>query len=339
MARPTVIVSPDSLKGCLSAADASAAVAAGIADTDPEIGVTTLPLSDGGEGLVDVLQYALGGELRTVTVSDPLGRPTSAHYLVLPDGRAVTDSAQAIGLTLLTNAELDPFRASSRGLGELIAHIGADPDVRELVLGVGGVATVDGGVGMREALTSLPLPVRVASDVRNPLLGERGAAAVFGPQKGASPTDVVALERRLVGLNHPAAIADHPGAGAAGGIGAMLLAMGGAVESGIELVLTLTGWADAARTASAVVTGEGTVDLSSTEGKVVSGVLAAARPHRVPVVVFGGRVQPDGAAALRELGAVDVRPLSGRIADAADDLYALGVRVATRLRSTNRVAG
>jgi len=339
MARPTVIVSPDSLKGCLSAAEASAAVAAGITDTDPDIGVTTVPLSDGGEGLVDVLRYALGGELRTVTVSDPLGRPTPAQYLVMPDGRAVTESAQAIGLTLLTEAELDPFRASSRGLGELIAHIGADPDVRELVLGVGGVATVDGGVGMREVLTSLPLTVRVASDVRNPLLGERGAAAVFGPQKGAAPSDVPRLERVLADLNHPAEVADHPGAGAAGGIGAMLLAMGGAVESGIDLVLALTGWADAARTASVAVTGEGTVDLSSTEGKVVSGVLAAARPSQLPVVVFGGRVQADGAAALRELGAAEVRPLSGRIADATDDLYALGVHVATRLLSTTGAVG
>ncbi|MDT5082083.1 MAG: glycerate 2-kinase [Mycobacterium sp.] len=338
MTRPTVIISPDSLKGCLSAADASAAVAAGITDTDPEIGVTTLPLSDGGEGLVDVLRHALGGELRRVTVSDPLGRPTVAHYLVLPDGRAVTESAQAIGLTLLTTAELDPFRASSSGLGDLIAHIGADPDVRELVLGVGGVATVDGGVGMRDALTSLPLPVRVASDVRNPLLGKRGAAAVFGPQKGASPSDVVRLERTLAGLNHPAAVANHPGAGAAGGIGAMLLTMGGTIESGIDLVLALTGWADAARAASVAVTGEGTVDLSSAEGKVVSGVLAAARPSELPVVVFGGRVQPDGAAALRDLGAVDVRPLSGSIANAADDLHELGVRVATGLRSTNGAA-
>ncbi|KAA0097996.1 glycerate kinase [Mycolicibacterium sp. P1-18] len=339
MGRPTVIVSPDSLKGCLSAADASAAVAAGITATDPGIAVTTVPLSDGGEGLVDVLRYALGGELRTVTVSDPLGRATPARYLVMPDGRAVTESAQAIGLTLLTDAELDPFRASSRGLGELIAHIGADPDVRELVLGVGGVATVDGGVGMREALPSLPLPVRVASDVHNPLLGDRGAAAVFGPQKGAAPSDVPRLERALADLGHPVEVADHPGAGAAGGIGAMLLAMGGAIESGIDLVLSLTGWADAARTASIAVTGEGTVDLSSTEGKVVSGVLAAAGPSQLPVVVFGGRVHPDGASALLELGATDVRPLSGRIADAADDLYALGVHVATRLLSTTGAAG
>jgi glycerate 2-kinase len=119
----------------------------------------------------------------------------------------------------------------------------------------------------------------------------------------------------------------------------MLLAMGGAIESGIGLVLSLTGWADAASTAGVAVTGEGTVDLSSTEGKVVSGVLAAAAPSQLPVVVFGGRVQPDGAAALRELGAVDVRPLSGRIADAADDLYALGVHVASRLLSTTRAAG
>ncbi|WP_197379298.1 glycerate kinase family protein [Mycolicibacterium mengxianglii] len=337
MGQPTVIISPDSLKGCMPAADAAAAIAAGITATRPEVAVRTVPLSDGGEGLVDVLRHRLGGELRYVTVADPLGRPTSAHYLVLPDGRAVTESAQAIGLTLLTAEELNPFVASSRGLGELVAHIGADPDVRELVLGVGGVATVDGGVGMRDVLAGLPIPVRVASDVRNPLLGERGAAAVFGPQKGASPTDVVELERRLAGLGHPVAIADHPGAGAAGGIGAMLLAMGATIESGIELVLSLTDWREAAESANLAVTGEGTVDLSSTEGKVVSGVIAAAG-SRLPVVVFGGRVHPDGAAALRGLGAVDVRPLSGSISDAATDLYALGAYLASQLDSWNRAS-
>lgn len=335
MGAPTVLISPDSLKGCLPAADAAAAVAAGVTAARPDAVVIQIPLSDGGEGLVDVLRDSRGGELRCATVSDPLGRPTRACYLVQPDGLAVTESAQAIGLTLLRVEELDPFRASSRGLGELLAHIGADPDVRELVLGVGGVATVDGGVGLREVLPTLPFPVRVASDVRNPLLGERGAAAVFGPQKGASPSDVVHLERRLADLDHPADIRDHPGAGAAGGLGAMLLAMGARIESGIDLVLSLTGWREAATSAALVVTGEGTVDLSSTEGKVVSGVIAAAAGR--PVVVFGGRVQADGAAALRRLGAADVVPLSGTITAAAEDLRRLGEELARQLPVPNRV--
>ncbi|ANW67148.1 hypothetical protein BCA37_29500 [Mycobacterium sp. djl-10] len=335
MGGPTVLISPDSLKGCLPAADAAAAVAAGVTAARPEAAVIQIPLSDGGEGLVEVLRNSRGGELRCANVSDPLGRPTEAQYLVQPDGLAVTESAQAIGLTLLSTDELDPFRASSRGLGELLAHIGADPDVRELVLGVGGVATVDGGVGLREVLPTLPIPVRVASDVRNPLLGERGAAAVFGPQKGASPSDIVHLERRLADLDHPADVRDHPGAGAAGGLGAMLLAMGAQIESGIDLVLSLTGWAEAATSADLVVTGEGTVDLSSTEGKVVSGVIAAA--IGLPVVVFGGRVHADGAAALRRLGAADVVPLSGNITAAADDLRRLGEEVARQLPAPNRV--
>ncbi len=335
MGGPTVLISPDSLKGCLPAADAAAAVAAGVTAARREAAVIQIPLSDGGEGLVEVLRNSRGGELRCANVSDPLGRPTEAQYLVQPDGLAVTESAQAIGLTLLSTDELDPFRASSRGLGELLAHIGADPDVRELVLGVGGVATVDGGVGLRKVLPTLPIPVRVASDVRNPLLGERGAAAVFGPQKGASPSDVVHLERRLADLDHPADIRDHPGAGAAGGLGAMLLAMGARIESGIELVLSLTGWAEAAASADLVVTGEGTVDLSSTEGKVVSGVITAAAG--LPVVVFGGRVHADGAAALRRLGAADVVPLSGNITAAADDLRRLGEEVARQLPAPNRV--
>jgi glycerate 2-kinase len=335
MDAPTVLVSPDSLKGCLPAAEAAAAVARGVTANRPDVTVRRLPLSDGGEGLVDVLHAALGGELRRATVSDPFGRPTAALYLVLRDGTAVTDSAQAIGLTLLSSDELDPFRASSRGLGELLTHIATDPQVRELVLGVGGVATVDGGVGLREVLPALPLPVRVASDVRNPLLGERGAAAVFGPQKGASVTDIVHLERRLAELGHPAVIRNHPGAGAAGGLGAMLLAMGASVEPGIDLVLSLTHWHDAAESATLVVTGEGTVDLSSTEGKVVSGVVAAT-PAQVPVTVFGGLVREGGATALRTLGAAEVVSLSGDIARAADDLHDLGATLAARLPAPDR---
>lgn len=323
-----VVVSPDSLKGVLAAADAAEAVATGVLAEEPAADVVRAPLSDGGEGLVDVLAATRGGQRRTVVVADPLGRPVEAAYLVLDDGQAVAESASAIGLPLLADHELDPFRASSRGLGELLAAIGRDPDVDRLLLGVGGVATVDGGAGLREVLTELPLPVEVASDVRNPLLGPRGAAAVFGPQKGARPADVPVLEQRLAALGFAPEVADAPGAGAAGGLGAALLDLGARLRPGIQLVLGLTGWADAVATADLVVTGEGSVDSSSAEGKVAAGVCTAASAVGVPVVVFGGRVAPGGAAGLRALGATAVLPLSGDKARAADDLVELGRHLA-----------
>jgi glycerate kinase len=324
----TVLLSPDSLKGSLGATDAARALAEGFRRARPGVTAIPMPLSDGGEGLVDILRHALGGELRDATVSDPLGRPVDARYLVLDDGSAIMESAEPIGLTRLTPDELDPFAASSRGLGELIAAAVTGGGIREIVLGVGGVATVDGGAGLREILDKLPVPVRVASDVHNPLLGPRGAAAVFGPQKGARPADIPRLEARLASMGFAPEITRRPGAGAAGGLGAMLLSMGAEITSGIELVLDLTGWHDAVRRADLVVTGEGCVDLSSTEGKVVSGVCAAADASGVPAVVFGGLVQPDGADRLREAGAIGVIPLSGRPTHAAADLTDLGSTLA-----------
>jgi glycerate kinase len=176
----TVLISPDSLKGSLSATAAASALAEGFGGARPGSHLRVLPLADGGEGLVEILRHALGGELRCVRVTDPLGRPVEARYLVLEHGRAVMESAEAIGLTRLARDELDPFAASSLGLGELLAAGAADPDVREIVLGIGGVATVDGGLGLREALPCLPLPVQVALDVRNPLLGRRGVRPAEG---------------------------------------------------------------------------------------------------------------------------------------------------------------
>lgn len=323
-----VVLSPDSLKGVLDAADAAEALAQGVLAEAPGADVVRAPLSDGGEGLVEVLAATRGGQRRTVRVADPLGRPVEAGYLVLDDGQAVAESASAIGLPLLAPDELDPFAASSRGLGELLAAIAAEPDVDRLLLGVGGVATVDGGAGLRQVLTELPLPVEVVTDVRNPLLGPRGAAAVFGPQKGAGPADVPLLEQRLAALGFAPEVAEAPGAGAAGGLGAALLAMGARLRPGIELVLELTGWTTAVATADLVVTGEGSVDSSSADGKVAAGVCAAAAAAGVPVVVFGGRVASGAAAALRGLGATAVLPLSGDPTRAAEDLVELGRHLA-----------
>ena len=327
----TILVSPDSLKGSLGAVDAAEAIAAGLRDAD-EDAVVVHPVSDGGEDLTDVVRRVRGGREVAVRVADPLGRPTDAGYLVLDEGTAIVESARAIGLTLLTSAELDPLRATSRGLGQLLRAAIDDPAVARVVLGLGGVATVDGGLGLREVLPSLAKPVTIASDVRNPLLGERGAAAVFGPQKGATPNDVPLLEARLAGIGFPRDVAQHPGAGAAGGLGAMLLSMGADLVSGIDLVLELTGWHAALAEAELVITGEGSVDGSTADGKAVSGIVAAASAAGVPVVVFGGLVDPDAAERLRSRGAVEVVALSGDIRAAASDLLALGRRLGERRR-------
>src|SRR5436190_8199271 len=204
---------PASLKGVLSAREAAAALAEGLC-TWAE--VDGLPVADGGEGTLDVLHAALGGEWREAEVSDAFGRPRVARWLVTSDGTALLAAAQAIPL----DAErLDPFAASSRGLAELIRAVGQP---RRLQIGLGGTANVDGGAGLLEVLDELPAPTRVAYDVDVPLLD---AARVFAAQKGASGLDAAELEQRLASMSELAAVADLPGAGAAGWLGAALAAL------------------------------------------------------------------------------------------------------------------
>jgi glycerate kinase len=274
-----------------------------------------LPVADGGEGTADALHRALGGEWRTAAVTDPLGRPVAARWLELPDGTAVVDVAEAVGLPLLSEDERDPLHASSRGLGELLlAILAAKP--RELLVGVGGTATVDGGIGMRAVVGSWlrDLPIRVACDVRNPLLGERGAARVFGPQKGADEAMVEELEARLAALPELAAYAELPGAGAGGGLGAAFAALGGELCDGAALVLDAIGFDERAREADLVVTGEGTVDATTLEGKAPGAVVRRCEKLGVRCELFGGLVR-DG---------IDAHALSGRRALAGEDVVHLG---------------
>ena len=238
----------------------------------------------------------------------------------------MVESAEAIGLWRLAPDELDPVRATSRGFGELILAA-AEAGARAIVVGVGGVATVDGGAGLREVVDRLPVPVTVACDVTNPLLGERGAARVFGPQKGATPEQVEELERRLAAMDVLAPVAELPGAGAAGGLGAALAALGAELVRGIELVLDAVRFDERARAAAVAVTGEGAVDSSSAEGKTPAGVASACVRANVPCVVFGGRVEPGAAGALYEAGATSVFALSGDPGRAHDDLAELGEAV------------
>src|SRR5919108_4327512 len=213
MARARALASPASLKGALTAGEAAASLGGGFGAAGAP--AEALPVADGGDDTATVLHAALGGDWREAEVSDPLGRPVAARWLLLPDGAAVIESAAAIGLRLLGRDELDPLQATSRGLGELIVAVAATPAVRELVVCLGGSATVDGGVGMREVLDSLPPPTTVLHDVRTTL---SGAARIYGPQKGATPAQVDELERRLAGLMELRPYADVSGAGAAGGV-------------------------------------------------------------------------------------------------------------------------
>jgi glycerate kinase len=281
--------------------------------------VDEAPVADGGEGTADVLYAALGGEWRTAAVSDALGRPIAADWLLLPDGTAVVEAAAALGLPLLAAHELDPLRATSAGLGELLlATLAAQPT--SLLVGLGGVATVDGGVGMRAIVGGWlrRIPIRVACDVRNPLLGERGAARAFGPQKGADPEQVEELELRLASLEELAPYRDLAGAGAAGGLGAAFAAMHAELLDGAELVLHTIGFDDRARDAALVVTGEGTVDATTFEGKAPGAVVRHCERLGVPCELFGGLVRDS----------VHAHALSGRRDLAGEDVVQLGEELA-----------
>lgn len=275
-----------------------------------------MPVADGGEGTAEALHAVLGGDWFEAVVSDPLGRRVNARFLRLPDGRVVVESAEAIGLALLRPEERDPLRASSRGLGELVSAAVA-AGAHELLVGLGGSATVDGGAGLREVLTSLSVETRVACDVSNPLLGERGAARAFGPQKGATPDQVEELERRLAGMEELRPFAALPGAGSAGGLGAAFASLGAELVPGAELVLAALLFRERIRGAALVVTGEGIVDRTTAEGKAPGVVLRLCREGGVRCVVFGGRVD-------EPLPGAEMRALSGDPARARDDLGALG---------------
>jgi glycerate kinase len=309
------LLCPASLKGVLSAPAAAAALAQGFRAEGAT--AVELPIADGGEGTVDVLELRLGGESREAPVSDPLGRPVSARWLLLPDRKAVVEAASAIGLPLLEPARRDPLRASSRGFGELLlAVLAARPSA--LVVGLGGVATVDGGAGMREVVDRLPLPTTVLCDVRTSL-GD--AARVFGPQKGASRKDVAELERRLGGMMELRPYASLPGSGAAGGLGAALAALGAELVPGARAVLDLLGFDRAVSDCDLVVTGEGRVDETTTVGKAPGEVVGRSAAAGVRCVVFGGRV-------LANIEGAETVALSGDRSRAEADLVGLGRRLA-----------
>ena len=284
-----VLVAPDSFKGTLAAARVAAAVAAGLREGGAE--PVELPVGDGGEGTMDALVAALGGERRRITASDPLGRPVEAEYALIDGGRrAVVEMAQASGLGLVAEDERDAYAASTRGTGELVAAAAAD-GAAEVIVTAGGSATVDGGRGALDALdeASADPKLVVACDVRTPW---ELAPSVFGPQKGADPGTVERLERRLEEL---AAAAPRdprtvPMTGAAGGLAGGLWAHRGArLVPGAAFVLDAIGFDDHMRAARFVVTGEGRLDRQTLAGKAVFEVATRCRQAGVACHAVVGR--------------------------------------------------
>ena len=334
-----VAVVLDSFKGSLSSRDAGDAVAAGILRADPHAEVTVLPLADGGEGTVDALVFGRRGRTVTARVHDPLGREIEASYGILDDNTAVIEMAAAAGLPLLHTEERDPMRTTTRGVGELILdalHRGC----RKFIIGIGGSATNDGGVGMLSALgfafldaegSQIPdgaqglarlshisvkgaetalseAEFRVACDVTNPLCGPMGCSAIYAPQKGATEEQIALMDgylaryAELTRATLPLADANYPGAGAAGGLGFAFLAyLGASLQSGVSLVLETLNAAQCFETADLVITGEGRLDGQSAMGKAPVGVARLAKQWNKPVIALGGGIRED-AKALHDFG-------------------------------------
>ncbi|MBV9848624.1 MAG: glycerate kinase [Armatimonadetes bacterium] len=344
-----IIVAPDSFKGTLSAPAAAAAMAAGARRARPDAEVVLIPLADGGEGTAEALTTATGGRLVSRRVTGPLGGTVEASFGLLgTDGQAaVVEMAQAAGLGLVPPDRRDPRVTTTYGVGELL-RAATEAGAREIIVGLGGSATNDGGAGAMQALgvrfldaAGQPLAsggaalarlarietssfdfsldrvtVTAASDVRNPLVGPDGASAVYGPQKGADAATVAELD---AALSHYAEIlrrdvgrdvAHLPGAGAAGGLGAALAAfLNATFRNGIDVVLVASDFDARARDADWVLTGEGRIDGQTLAGKAIAGVLARCRKLGVHVIAFGGVVEDGAAARLRAQGLWDAVPL------------------------------
>lgn len=358
-------MAPDKFKGSLPASEVAASVAAGLRAARPGLDVVTMPVADGGDGTVDAA-LAAGFDRMPVTATGPTGQPVDSAIAVR-GGVAVVELAAASGLVLMAGRR-DPLGATSAGTGDLL-RAALDAGCTEILLGVGGSACTDGGAGMLQALGARLMDgsgaelgrggaalaglatvdlagldprlsgVRVvlASDVDNPLLGDYGAAAVYGPQKGATPCDVRTLDAALArwaDVLNPAA-ASLMGAGAAGGVGyAALAVLGAEFRPGIEMVLELVGFADRLDGAALVVTGEGLLDEQTLRGKAPAGVAAAAGTAGVPVVAVCGQSQLDPGAlsgsGLRGVYALtDIEPdLERCISDPGPLLRRLGERIA-----------
>ena len=335
-----IVVAPDSFKGSISALRAAQAMERGIRKIGPGFDVHLLPMADGGEGTVEALVTALGGEIVKATVTGPLGEQVNSYFGLLGDGRTgIIEMAAASGLTLVEKDRCNPLITTSFGTGQLI-RLALDRGVRRLIIGIGGSATNDGGAGMAAALgvrfldgegRDLPqgggnldmlqsvdisgldvrlkdTDIRVACDVSNPLCGPKGASAIFGPQKGATAQMISVLDKNLmhyatlVTESTGKEVLNAPGAGAAGGLGAGLLAfLDARLLPGSKIVLDAAKADEILAEADLVITGEGRTDAQTLFGKVPVGVAAASAKYGVPVVCISGGLTPD-AVELYEHG-------------------------------------
>lgn len=333
-----VVIAPDSFKEALSADEAARAIARGVRAAIPEAEIDRIPMADGGEGTVRALIEATGGQYHASNVTGPLGLPVTAEWGMLGDDTrtAILEMAAASGLALVPEKQRNPERTTTLGTGQLVTAA-LDAGARKIIVGIGGSATNDGGTGaaqvwnirfldvdgneLASGMTGGDLqriaridmtprdprlnsvPIRVACDVNNPLTGPSGAAAIYGPQKGATPKQVQRLD---AGLGHLADviqrdlhrnIRDFPGAGAAGGLGAGLVAFAGAeIAPGIDLILEATRFAERIAGADLILTGEGRLDRQSTMGKTIAGIARCAGRLNIPVIALAGQLG-DGVEA------------------------------------------
>lgn len=327
-----ITVAIDSLKGSLSSMEAGYAIAEGIHKVYPKASVQVRPLADGGEGTVDALVAGMNGIFRSVMVTGPLGEPVCARYGIIENtNTAVMEMSQAAGITLVPSKKRNPLYTTTYGVGEMIKDA-IDMGCRRFIMGIGGSATNDGGIGMLQALgygflnekgeqipfgakgleymksisTEHVIPelkdceFRIACDVTNPLCGKYGCSAVFGPQKGATPSMITQMDQwlsdyaALALTAFPNANPEYPGTGAAGGLGfAFLTFTNSILESGINIVLEETHLEDYLRDADYVITGEGRLDSQTAMGKAPIGVAKLAKQFGKPVLAFSGSVTKD----------------------------------------------
>lgn len=309
-----ILLCPDSFKGTLSAPETAVALAKGWQRVFPEAECVCLPVADGGEGTLATLLVATGGKRIATHITGPLGEPLEASWGLLPDHTAVVELAQAAGLSLVPLSRRDPKATTTRGVGELLLQ--AIHKTNKLLITLGGSATNDGGAGILEVFgyqQQLNHDVRIACDVDNPLTGPRGASAIFGPQKGATPDDVAVLDARLCKFRDERGLPEQPGDGAAGGAayGLRWLFPGAKLVPGIELVLDAVEFDRHLKGASLVLTGEGRLDSQTLGGKAVLGVVRRAAAKGVPVAAIVGSVEEHLTdAVLTAAGISAVLPLA-----------------------------
>ena len=322
-----VVIAPQSFKGSISALDAARAMAEGVRRVVPDAGTVLVPVADGGDGTLETLVDATGGDIRSATVTGPIGKAVTAEWGALGDGKTATiEMARTSGLALLSLDDRDPLRATTYGLGEVIREA-LDKGFRSFIVGIGGSATNDGGAGMAQALgvrlldeigndlshggaalrdlhridmsgideRAVEAKFSVACDVSNPLTGPEGASAVYGPQKGATPELVEQLDAALknfadvVERDIGTNINDVPGSGAAGGLGGGMMAfLDGSLRAGVDIVLDQVGLDEMLEGADLVITGEGQLDFQTVYNKAPIGVAWRAREKGIPVVAISG---------------------------------------------------